>query len=54
MRISLYSVKNWFPAIFFFGLAIVMSSVFNDAKIAAMCGFFAGYFACRAGQERKL
>jgi positive regulator of sigma E activity len=53
MRSNSSLIMNLFPCVLFFALAIIMSSVFDQAKVAAMCGFFAGYFACRS-QDKKV
>jgi len=37
-------LKNALPAVSFFILAVVFCTVFYQAKLAAMCGFFAGHF----------
>jgi hypothetical protein len=47
MRVNSSFMINLFPCLLFFGFAILMSSVFDQAKLAAMCGYFAGYFTYR-------
>jgi hypothetical protein len=51
MRINSSMMTSLFPSLLFFALAIVFSSVFDQAKLAAMCGFFAGYFASGLRQK---
>jgi uncharacterized membrane protein len=45
MKVDRKLWNNTIPCAIFLILAVIFSSVFYEARLAAMCGYFTGYFS---------